>query len=378
MRIRLGIVSVVVGAAAAAVLVFGVGLAAAATVTVNCPGGDLQGAIDSASPGTTIVVNGTCYGNFVVSFKVLTLQGGSSGATLNGRGGGSTLEIDSLSDVTIRNLAITNGNAGTGGGIKVGSSALAMVNATVKGNRADYGGGIYAVESNVDLTGVTVTRNTARYTGGGIDVVDNTVLSMTASTVSRNTTTQPPPTMCDGGGGIRIEFSDALLTSTRVTANQSAGQGGGIAVYGAGNTLPPAPVRGAPPVALGSGLMLVNSSVDHNTSADDGGGIYNAPNEVLRMAPVRERVPVLLCDERRRRSATRRWFCRRRRCRSTSPRRADTVTVAGSRTTASAATRRACWRPGRRSRVTRPGTATAAPIYNAAGVICGEAGTPRW
>ncbi len=279
---------------ATALLVVAGSAAAATTWNVYCPGGDLQNTIDNlANPGDTIVIYGTCYGNFVTNFKVLTLQGGSSGATLNGKGAGSTLEIEGLSDVTIRNLSITNGNGSLGGGIKLGSSSLTMVNATVKGNRADFGGGIYAINSSLDLTGVTVTRNTAAFEGGGLDL-ESSDLTAVASAISLNKTTQFAT--IGGGGGIRMQGANVQLTGTRVTANSSARFGGGIADYGGQQANCSPPVGQVPACLKGTasgrsvanrtlsdglppGLMLVSSSIDHNIASLDGGGIYNASSE---------------------------------------------------------------------------------------------------
>ncbi len=292
MKKRFSLALAVASAMAATALLFGAGPAAAAT-NVYCPSDDLQTAIDNASQGATLTIFGTCYGNFVVdgtnttNFGQLTLQGGSSGATLNGRGAGSTLLIEYQAVVTIRNLTITNGSGAAGGGLSVDQSDLIMVNATVKGNRAGTGGGIYASGSELDLTGVTVTRNTADYQGGGISVFGS-LLSMTASTVSLNKSNQFGIEY--GGGGILMDESNVLLTSTKVTSNTSADYGGGIADYGACRIPSSGPAQqircldGGAKVAgqasgkaiiVNSGLTLVNSSVDHNIAADDGGGIYN-------------------------------------------------------------------------------------------------------
>ena len=94
------------------------GTASATNYTANCPGdsGYLQTLINGAGSGDTITIYGTCYGNYTNTSKTLTLQGGSAGATLNGKGNGTTLDI-SDSTVTIRNLTITNGNTDGGGGI---------------------------------------------------------------------------------------------------------------------------------------------------------------------------------------------------------------------------------------------------------------------
>ncbi len=297
MKARFLVVLAGVGATvAAAVLVLAGPAAAVTTITVNCPSGDLQNAIDNlANAGDTIVINGTCYGNFFIDGSTtapipLTLQGGSPGATLNGRGTGSTLGMY-LANVTIRNLTITNGYAPEGGGLFVAISSLTMTNVTVKGNSAgdQGGGGVDAGGSSLDFTGVTVTRNTALYQGGGM-IVSNSQLAMTASTVSLNRTTGTLGDI-DGGGGIWIGASDVLLTNTKVTSNTSAANGGGIADFGGCRAPNASPVGQGSVCAIGAGtaggravgdrlafpegLNLVNSSVDHNTTSDEGGGIYN-------------------------------------------------------------------------------------------------------
>ena len=119
---------------------------AASTVTVNCArGGDLQGAIDHAGTSdTTIVIRGTCHGNFVVPTEdlgALTLQG-TPGAALNGQGTGAALSIDALSShstrtVSMQGLRVRNGRPG----IKMSSSStiypLTLRNVVVSGNESD-------------------------------------------------------------------------------------------------------------------------------------------------------------------------------------------------------------------------------------------------
>ena len=68
MKKRFSLALLVAGAMAATAILFGAGPAAAATTwNVYCPGDDLQNTIDNlANPGDTIVIYGTCYGNFVI------------------------------------------------------------------------------------------------------------------------------------------------------------------------------------------------------------------------------------------------------------------------------------------------------------------------
>lgn len=263
------------------------------STTVNCaPYGhdDLQNALDSY---LVITVRGTCFGNFTVSSSGKTIQGGTAGAGINGRGNGPDLSIayGMLGTVAINNMTFTNGYADSGGGIYLyGPIAVNLTNSTVKKNRANYGGGgIYAGGgATLNLTGTTVTGNSAGAYGGGVYVFDADFTAV-ASTISKNDTQLPVQQVPgNGGGGVYAEAGDVSLTSTRVTANQVNGYGGGIAVVGE--------IQGLCAVVTGSvcvaptgkqvdaqdepnltELTLANTSVDHNTARyGDGGGIYSA------------------------------------------------------------------------------------------------------
>jgi nitrous oxidase accessory protein NosD len=72
----------------AGVLVIG-SPASAATITVNCSSQNLQTKINAAAAGSTLLIKGTCVGNFTVD-KNLTLKGNPS-ATLDGNDSGTTL-----------------------------------------------------------------------------------------------------------------------------------------------------------------------------------------------------------------------------------------------------------------------------------------------
>jgi hypothetical protein len=72
-RIMAGAAAAVVVAAATMVVT---PVALAGTLSVNCDaGGDLQGKIEAAASGDTILVKGACVGNFQIMSKSLTLKG---------------------------------------------------------------------------------------------------------------------------------------------------------------------------------------------------------------------------------------------------------------------------------------------------------------
>ncbi len=165
------------------------------TTVVNCnTGGNLQNAINAAAPGSTLIVHGTCTGNFAIS-QNLTLQGSG---TLSGTGyaGEPVLAITS-GTVSLDNLTIKNGDNTSGyfGGGIFNDGALTLTNSTISGNTAYFGGGIFN-DGTVTLTNSTVSGNTASVNGGGIYNFGTTTL--TNSTVSGNSASQ--------GGGIYNEF----------------------------------------------------------------------------------------------------------------------------------------------------------------------------
>src|SRR3954470_6700206 len=89
--------------------------AGADTVAVNCATGSLQTKIDNASPGTVILVKGTCDGTFVIP-RNLTLKGNPT-ATLDGGSTGATLTVTGTRVIHLRSLVVTGGLGEAGGGI---------------------------------------------------------------------------------------------------------------------------------------------------------------------------------------------------------------------------------------------------------------------
>ena len=121
-------------------------VAAAATpagITVHCPTDNLQNAINAAPPGSTLLVDGTCTGNFYIDNNV-TLSGP---ATLDGGGVptmyGTTLNVIS-GTVVLNNLVIQDGVGinGLGGGVW-NSGQLTLNHSTVTHNTAYGVGGVF-------------------------------------------------------------------------------------------------------------------------------------------------------------------------------------------------------------------------------------------
>jgi nitrous oxidase accessory protein NosD len=163
------------------VLMANVGAARAGAGSVDCAtGGNLQATIDAAASGDTILIHGTCVGNFQV-LNGLTLKGNPT-ATLDGNGADTTLYVGSSDPVHLVDLTITGGFAHEGAGIRFSGAKLTLNGVVVHKNQAwatdsfsaSYGGGINGSGSLV-ITNSKITDNTATASvsaeaalGGGI------------------------------------------------------------------------------------------------------------------------------------------------------------------------------------------------------------------
>jgi hypothetical protein len=194
----------------------------------------LQPAVDATTPGDTLRVKGTCYGDTTVG-KSLTIVGGV-GATLNGANDaqslGTVVSVREAATVTITGLTIAGGYQEIGEGFP------------------GFGGGGIGNEGSLTLNDVTVAGNYPRgiYNEGALTLDDSTVADNAGGR----------------GGGIFNEGS-LKLNGSSVTRNSGA-VGGGIANGGA---LPLVGCRG------GVSLTLNDSSVVDNTAEALGGGIAN-------------------------------------------------------------------------------------------------------
>lgn len=268
------------------------GVTQAATFTANCsdPNTNLQNVINSVSPGDTIMVNGTCTGQFTIN-QPITLQSvaGPSEATLNGNQGGSVLTVSATSGtVTLNDLIITNGtgtrifeaNTAGGGIYHTGASTLTLNGVTVNLNQAGSGSGIDNEAGSLILSNSSVINNqccAGGLTGGGGGILMNGgSLMATSSSVSHNQTV-------NGGGGIYINAGvQVTLNNSSLKSNVvKGGGGGGILNAGGVLTIDNGTLAQNSASANGGGIdnvigggSLTNSSVSMNTAAN-GGGICN-------------------------------------------------------------------------------------------------------
>ena len=237
------------------------------------------GAIFNAD-NATLTVSGTLFNNnsaqraggaiearagSTTTLDGVTLDGNSTGPS-PGNGGG--LHITGAGDATITGGSVTgNSAANEGGGLWNGFGTMVVDGTTVSGNTAsgdgpaNGGGGIFNNEGTLQVDGATISGNTADGTsgsGGGIlnkgSEMRTGTLSVTGGAISGNTSNR-------AGGGIEAtDFTDTALTDVTLSDNTTGanpGNGGGMHLSG------------------GASATVSGGTVDGNTAASEGGGLWN-------------------------------------------------------------------------------------------------------
>jgi len=258
--------------------------ALAAIIHVNCGGVNLQTRIDSASPGSTLLIKGTCLGTFTVD-KDLTLEGDPT-ATLDGDGAGSTLTIPNVHTVHLISLTITGGLAPQGAGInRPSGGTLTLSRVTVQfnlasGTTAAQGGGIFAEFGPVVVTKSTVTGNRAvalasgaTALGGGLDVRFGP-LTLSGSEVSSNRAVGVGISLSEAaGGGIFLDGARLRVTASHIDDNRATSisqssfhaLGGGVAV----SSSPEVSIEGS---TISGNIAMAATTVGSGDALATGGG----------------------------------------------------------------------------------------------------------
>lgn len=180
-------------------------------------------------------------------FFNLTITGGharfNGSDYTTGHGGG----IYNVGDLTVSGCILTN-NLGDheGGGIYNDASAhLTVSGSTLSRNSAASGGGIDS-RGDLAVSDSNISYNNAATSGGGIDNAPG-ALTLSRSTISHNT--------ADNGGGIH-STTDLTISQSTISYNSASEYGGGIyVVYGS--------------------LAVSESTISYNSATKFGGGIYN-------------------------------------------------------------------------------------------------------
>ncbi|MGB7342814.1 MAG: CHRD domain-containing protein, partial [Pirellulaceae bacterium] len=202
----------------------------------------------------------------------LTLTGGNA-VTGGGIFVGSTARIFSLNDVTIEgNVATGDGAEEGGGGIFNDGRFVSAFNTVITNNHATgvlgSGGGVLNRDGFFQArTGTSINNNTANRAGGGIEATAGSSTTLTDANLDNNTAGPAGSAAPGNGGGLHITGDgDATIIGGTVNNNVAASEGGGL--------------------WNGSGVMTVNgTTISGNRAAGSaadqgGGGVFNAGGTV--------------------------------------------------------------------------------------------------
>lgn len=239
--------------------------AAADTIRVPADVTTIQGAIDRAAPGDTVLVApGSYFENVIINGTdvVLESEGGPDVTAIDGgrRGSVVTVLAGATRATVIRGFTIRNGDHPAGGaGIRIEMSSPWIVGNRVVDNFGCSGVGIYSYFSSPLLERNVISRN-ASYgwtgcRGGGLYVGGAGAAEVIENEVSDNRVDA-------GGGGIDLlAVGRLVLAGNRVLRNEvTSGQGGGLAIANA------------------SEVEVIQNLIAGNRATQGGGGIqYTVP-----------------------------------------------------------------------------------------------------
>ncbi len=148
------------------------------------------------------------------------------------------LRVAKGTSVTLRNLAIRNGQVdGDGGGI-VNYGALSLVNSVVAGNLATGSGGGIDNHGRLTLEQSTIARDTASFGGGGIRNCADCLLTITGGAVQDNVgsgvaslggAVSVSGTLMSGNSGPALSLFQGTATVNRVRLARNSG--GGVSIF---------------------------------------------------------------------------------------------------------------------------------------------------
>ena len=198
--------------------------------TLEVPGDapTIQGAIDLASSGDTILIDPATYNETLdLGGKSLTIRGvsGPNLTFIDGGNAGSVITTGAGGTVTIDGLNITGGNANQGGAINAGdSAALTVQDSVITGNAALRGAGIFSTDGTLTVVRTRLFDNSAEQFGGGI--FSSGMTTVASCLMVRN--------HAELAGGHVYANADVRIDGATLV-DGTALQGGGVFIGGSGD-----------------------------------------------------------------------------------------------------------------------------------------------
>jgi parallel beta-helix repeat protein len=191
---------------------------------VDCDRGEtLQGVLRTVRPGDTVYINGTCNENVTIG----STTGQFNGVTLDGKGTATiagpsptdnTLELDGVTNFTVRGLRITGGFDG----LSVNTGNQIAVDSVVVENAGRHGIHFQRGTAMAFVINSLVQNNP----GNGIIVNENSYarIGFTAGVGASEDDTGPCVIQRNGGHGIRVQRSSSARVYTNTISDN--GQNG--------------------------------------------------------------------------------------------------------------------------------------------------------
>jgi beta-glucanase (GH16 family) len=242
------------------------------TTLANAGEGSLRSALEEVAAGGTVVFDPTLAGGtinltsgpLVPSYDVTVDASAAPDVTIDGGGVDRVLVVNAGTDVTVKNLTMTNGYGFQLAGGVLNNGTLTLDHVTVTGNTVEAdtsippndrfwqgGGGIYSGDgATLTLVDSAVSDNSSGWTGGGIYSFFNTTTTVIRSTISGNA-------VADVGGGLRI-LGNAMIDNSTISGNSTTGwHGGGMFVTDGVTSLSNSTVAGnTSPTGTSGGLFV--------------------------------------------------------------------------------------------------------------------------
>ena len=157
-------------------------------------------------------------GGAIIAYGALSLTNTSvlSSFVDNGNGGG----IFAVGPLYISGGVFQNNRADLGGGGAIASNAAILTNTQISGNQANNNGGGMLALGALSIQASVVQSNTAGGSGGGINAANSMVMTHTNVLGNR-------ANGAGGGGGVRANGASILMSNT-VQNNSTSGPGGGL------------------------------------------------------------------------------------------------------------------------------------------------------